>query len=288
MKSVTLAALTTPLHPTDMVDKHFGSLVMEDTRGDGPCVVMIHGLGGSSNTFEPLMPALVDYRVVRIDTPGAARSAFRPGARTIADLSRALTDALKAVKVERAFIVAHSMGTLMAQHMAVTAPARVSGMLLFGAMTEPPEAARRALKARAATARKEGMASIATAVANGSLSSATKNSNPAAFAFIRESLMRQDPYAYASHCLALSDVQAHELSDVQCPVTLVTGSEDPVTPPAMANALDANLPQSNLIMLPDVGHWPTIEAAKQSSRSLSTALSELKNSKTQISGAEHG
>ena len=271
-----------------MVDKHFGSLIMEDTQGDGPCVVMIHGLGGSANTFEPLMPELDDYRVVRIDTPGAARSAYRPSARTIADLSRSITEALKAVRIERAFIAAHSMGTLLAQHMVVTEPARVSGMLLFGAMTEPPEAARLALKARAVTAKKEGMASVATAVANGSLSSATKNSNPAAFAFVRESLMRQDPYAYASHCLALSEAQAYRLSDMHCPVTLVTGSEDPITPPAMARTLHADLPQSNLIMLPDIGHWPTIEAAQQSSHCLSTALTELKNTKTQTSGAEHG
>ena len=51
------------------------SPLMLDCAGDGDPVAMIHGLGGSSNTFQPLMAALSGYRVIRPDLPGAARSA---------------------------------------------------------------------------------------------------------------------------------------------------------------------------------------------------------------------
>jgi Predicted hydrolases or acyltransferases (alpha/beta hydrolase superfamily) len=56
-----------------MNDKQIGSLIMEDT-GKGEIVVMIHGLGGTSNSFQTLMKSLSGIRVIRPDLPGAGRS----------------------------------------------------------------------------------------------------------------------------------------------------------------------------------------------------------------------
>src|SRR5690606_25474440 len=78
-----------------MADIHLGSMVMEDD-GDGPAVVMVHGLGGTSNSFQTLMPALAGYRVLRPDLPGAGRSHYRPGVPGMAGLVAALKDALRA------------------------------------------------------------------------------------------------------------------------------------------------------------------------------------------------
>ncbi|HEY1227895.1 MAG TPA: alpha/beta fold hydrolase, partial [Ramlibacter sp.] len=39
-----------------------------------PVVVCVHGLGGSSNSWTPLMPALARHRVIRVDLPGSGRS----------------------------------------------------------------------------------------------------------------------------------------------------------------------------------------------------------------------
>ena len=39
---------------------------------------MVHGLGGSSGSFELLMPALGGFCALRPDLPGAGRSALRP------------------------------------------------------------------------------------------------------------------------------------------------------------------------------------------------------------------
>ena len=57
----------------------FGQTVLEVT-GEGFPVVMIHGLGGTSNMFQPQMQALSGYRVIRVDLPGSGR-APRPRAR---------------------------------------------------------------------------------------------------------------------------------------------------------------------------------------------------------------
>lgn len=238
-----------------MTDRRLGSMVLEDT-GDGPSVVLIHGLGGTSNSFEPLMPALAGYRVVRPDLPGSGRSGFRPGIDSIAALARTVTDALRAIGVSSAILIGHSMGTLLCQHMAVKAPERVSSMILFGAILEPPSAARASLLDRARSVQANGMADVASTIASGSV----KAESPVSHAFVRESLIRQSPEGYAAQCRALASAKALPHDRITCPVTLVTGREDPVAPPAMAEQLQQSLPNADLTLLPNTGHWPMIEA----------------------------
>ena len=54
-----------------------------EEEGEGPAVVCVHGLGGSSNTWTPLMPALARHRVIRVDLPGSGRSQRAEGALSI-------------------------------------------------------------------------------------------------------------------------------------------------------------------------------------------------------------
>ena len=48
--------------------------LVAEISGEGDPLVMVHGLGGTSNTFQPQMPALGDHRVIRVDLPGSGRS----------------------------------------------------------------------------------------------------------------------------------------------------------------------------------------------------------------------
>ncbi|MEX2408459.1 MAG: alpha/beta fold hydrolase, partial [Rhodovibrionaceae bacterium] len=183
-----------------MTDIRLGSLVAE-CHGEGTPVVMIHGLGGSSNSFQPLMAVLDGYQVIRPDLPGAARSALKPGLPGLKGLAQAVRDLLRTQNLGRAHFVGHSMGTLICQHLAVESPDLVDSLTLYGPILEPPPAARDAIRERAATARKDGMAGIAEAISQGSVAQAA---SPAMRAFVRESLLRQDPAGYAAHCDALA------------------------------------------------------------------------------------
>ena len=90
-----------------MVDIRIGSNVIE-AAGDGPAVVIIHGLGGSSNTFQLLMDALDGCRVLRLDLPGAGRSALRSGSNGLPGLMTPVREAMLAAGVTRAHLVGHS------------------------------------------------------------------------------------------------------------------------------------------------------------------------------------
>lgn len=254
-----------------MTDFRLGSLVAE-VAGDGPAVVMVHGLGGSSNSFQPLMAGLDSYRVIRPDLPGAARSALRPGQPTLMGLCQALHDLIRACGVASAHLVGHSMGTLICQYLAAAEPRLVSGLTLYGPILEPPAAARAGLKERATLARLEGMAPIADAVSQGSLSAATRRDNPAAAALVRESLLRQDAAGYAAHCEALAEAQPAGHGAIGCPTLLVVGADDPVAPPEMAGRLAGLIRGAEVEILPGCGHWPMIEAPGAAVRLLQSRL----------------
>src|SRR5437763_1714662 len=49
---------------------HIDKMAVED-EGEGEAIVCLHGLGGTSNTWTAVMPALAGYRVVRLDLPGS-------------------------------------------------------------------------------------------------------------------------------------------------------------------------------------------------------------------------
>ncbi len=236
-----------------------------EEEGEGDAVVCVHGLGGSSNSFTPLMPALARHRVVRVDLPGSGRSQDAEGPLSIEGFAAAVQAACARLGITRAHFIGHSMGTIVCQHLAVDAPTLVRSLALFGPLIAPADTARAAIRARAAKARQEGaagMQDITTALLDAALSADTRQRQPLAVAFVRESLMRQHGEAYARSCEALADAAPARVENISCPVLLVTGDEDSVAPPqavrAMAERLHAAR-RTRVVVLPRCGHWTPVE-----------------------------
>lgn len=242
-----------------MTDIRLGSMVTE-CNGAGSPVVMIHGLGGTSNSFAPLLDKLANYQVLRPDLPGAGRSATRPGQPGIAGLARSVCDMLNATGIKRASFVGHSMGTLICRHIATTQPGRVSRLVLFGAILSPTPTAAAALRARANQTLTEGMGPIADVVAAGSLANTRTDQQSVARAFVRESLLRQNPMGYATHCHALAAGITINDTSIDCPVTLIHGSDDRVASVDQAKTLQQKFGGAHLHVISNCGHWPMIES----------------------------
>lgn len=252
---------------------HLFERVAVEDEGEGDAVVCVHGLGGSSNSFTPLLPALARRRVVRIDLPGSGRSQRAEGALSIARYADAVVSACTRLGIARAHFVGHSMGCIVLQHVAVAAPALVRSLALFGPLIAPGDAARTAIRARAEKARggAAGMHEITEALLQASVSADTCQRLPLALAFVRESLMRQDGEAYARSCEALADAPAAAVDRIACPVLLVTGDEDVVAPPQAVRAMAEKLHAAGPVrveVLPRCGHWTPVERPEECQRAL--------------------
>ncbi len=261
---------------------HLVDRIAVEDEGDGDAVVCVHGLGGSTNTFTPLMPTLARHRVIRVDMPGSARSARVEGALSVARFVDALQSVCARLGIERAHWIGHSLGTIVCQHLAVATPKLVRSIALFGPLLAPPEAARIAIRARGAKARSEGTAGmheITLGLVNAALSADSRQRSPLAVAFVRESLMRQDPDGYARTCDALADAEPAAVDRIEAAVLLVTGDEDGVAPPQQVRALAEKLHRAKatrVVVLPRCGHWTPIERPDECARELRDFLATVR------------
>jgi 3-oxoadipate enol-lactonase len=191
---------------------------------------------------------------------------------SISGHAAAILQVLREMGVSRAHFVGHSMGTLVCQHIAAEMPGCVATLTLYGALTEPTDAARTGLGARAGVAREKGMAGIADQIIAATLAPRTHAENPAAVAFVRESILRQDPEGYARNCEALARAMATDPRRIIAPTLLITGDCDPVAPVSMAQTLADGIAGATLNVLDRCGHWVTVEQPGISSQKLAEHL----------------
>jgi 3-oxoadipate enol-lactonase len=245
--------------------------VAVEVDGEGDAVVLVHGLGGTSNNWTPVMGALARHRAIRPDLPGSGRSAKVEGALTIeryVDCVKAVCDRLG---VTRAHFAGHSLGTIVCFHLAARFPQLVRSLVLFGPLLAPPEAARPNIAARGAKARSEGVAgmqAIAEAIVQAATSTDTRAHKPVTVALVRESLMRQDPEGYARSCEALAAAQPVDTAAIKCPTLLVTGEDDAVAPPQTVRSIGDRIAGSRVVVYPRCGHWTTYERPEECAREL--------------------
>jgi pimeloyl-ACP methyl ester carboxylesterase len=248
--------------------------VVAEVEGEGFPVIMLHGLGGTSNLFQPQMVALRSYRVIRIDLPGSGRSPV-PQEPTFAGFAEQVTGVAKLFGVTQAHLVGHSMGTILCQMIAASSPDLVRSLTLLGALAEPTEATRKGLGARVQLARAEGMAPIAEQIVSGAISASTRSSQPVTVAFVRESIMRQNPEGYAKTCEALAASEAADPRLISAPTLLLTGADDAVNPPSVAEALRARISGASLRLITGAGHWLPVEKPAECNQRIADFLKRV-------------
>ena len=242
---------------------------MIEIDGAGEPIVFVHGLGGTSNSFQMLLGALAGFRCVRVDLPGSGRSPLPYDPLTIERFVEAVAQVMRTVCGAPAHLVGQSLGTNVCLHLTTRAPELVKSLSLFAPILEPTEAARQRLKDRARTARQDGMIGIAEAVAASGTSSASRAANALLAPFVRESHMRQGAEGFAQSCEALAEAQAADLRFLRCPTLIVTGDEDAVAPPGAAQAIADKVKGSKLRVLEHCGHWTPFERPQDCARLLS-------------------
>ena len=107
--------------------------------GEGPAIVLIHGLGGQLRNFTyALTDLLPGHRLILIDRPRSGYSTVpagvEPGLKDQADL---IARAIEALGLKRPLLVGHSLGGAIGLALALDHPGLVSGLALIAPLTQP-------------------------------------------------------------------------------------------------------------------------------------------------------
>lgn len=231
--------------------------------GQGRALVFLHGVGGNKESFAAHLPvfAAQGWRAISWDNPGYGDSAL-PAVFDWPHLADALRDLLDALKIDRAVVVGHSMGGMVAQEFAARHPERLSALVLFG--TSPAFGSKEGdFQKKFVGARlkplDEGksMTDVANAIVRGMMA---PNPPPSAVAAAIDAMGR---VPQATYRLAVQNLTTFERRDnlpkIAVPTLCLAAEYDTNATPAMMERMTAKIPGAAYRCMPGVGHLGNFE-----------------------------
>jgi pimeloyl-ACP methyl ester carboxylesterase len=228
--------------------------------GEGPPLVLLHGIGSAARSFRDQLDRLsAGYRVVAWDAPGYGGSPpLEAVAPTADDYAERLAAFLDALGIETCHLLGHSLGCLMAARFAVRHPARVLSLSLCSIATGHGLLAdgerKRLLAQRIDAVAQLGPAEMAR-------QRGPRLVAPGASAAILQRVIdtmatvRPDGYAQAARMLSTADIKA-DIARLMptLPLQIVYGEADIITPPARNLEVAALRPGVPVAVVPGAGH----------------------------------
>ncbi|KAH7914916.1 putative hydrolase [Hygrophoropsis aurantiaca] len=224
--------------------------------------VFIHGLGGSSTNYGPAIDAAglrAAHKVVTFDLEGHGLSPASAGQTSIEGYAESVRLVMDAAGVEKAVVVGHSMGGIIATTFAAQYPSRVEKLVLIGPVKAFAEAGVKALTARGESVLAGGMAAVADTVATAGVSQKTLASGHLAKHAVRASLLATPPAGYAHACSALTRAKDPEYARITAGTVILAGAEDKTCPEATVRFLAESIRGAEVVSFGDVGHWHLFE-----------------------------
>ena len=261
---------------TDLLTLGTGTLAYEVT-GEGPLVVLAHGLGDSRRSYRFLAPALVaaGYRVANLDLRGCGGSSVGWDGYSRTDIAGDLVALVRHLGGGPAVLVGQSISGGAVTIAAATAPDLVAGAVELAPFTRKVSYSLGGLL-RVSRYRRGFVLLARTLLGSRSawkgyldLAYPTKPADWDAELGRIDAMLREPGRmkALQAMCSASPTDAGARLADVRCPVLVVEGDLDPdfVDPRAEGEAVLADLPAGlgELAVLPGVGHYPHAQAPDQ-------------------------
>lgn len=256
-----------------------GSRIFVEECGSGPLMVLMHGLGGTTNAFQPLISHYSSrFTMLRFDFPGSGFSTFK-NAPSIPQFVSDLSSILAARETKEApVLVGHSLGSVVAMHHASRNLGKVKALVLIGAgrsASHIPAVVER-MTGLGATARKgiEGIrdSTIANNVA--------PSSSDLVRTILRQMISSQDAEGYAATCEAAC-AKSHvdpDYAAIKCPVVLIAGDQDKISPLERSEDLQGRIGgggEKVLLEVVHAGHQQVLEDTEGVVKGINKVLSLL-------------
>lgn len=212
--------------------------------GSGPLtVVLTHGLAAGEAIWARQVAALAPrYRVLTWDLRGHGRSAPNPAPCAIPDLAADLGAVLDAAGVDRAVVLGHSAGGVVAMQFALDHPARAAGLVLVGTASECNQRAHDFYQDLASIAETRGMDPVYRRLGVGSEAARQSPSDPTTFARVARAMASLNGAPLTPR-----------LGEIRCPTQMIVGEKDFLGAGGSV-ILHRQIAGSRLAIVPERGH----------------------------------
>lgn len=228
--------------------------------GQGPCLLLIPGLGGDHLAWAFQLPAFAARcRVVAFDNRGAGQSDAPDLPYTTRLMAEDALGVMDILGIARAHVLGVSMGGMIAQELALAAPDRVQSLHLGCTLARPDPFLRAVVSAwREVRVRLDRTTAI-RAMAPWLFAPTTYNQRPEFVERLLETALTHPfPQSLVGFLRQVEAVLHHDtydrLAGIRCPTLVSVGAEDTLVGPRFARELAARIPGATLEVVPEVGH----------------------------------
>lgn len=218
-----------------------GATIAFRDLGDGDALLLLHGFGGTGAMWNPLVSELSrHYRLIIPDLRGHGESTNPVGHFTHDDAAADILGLLDALDLESVGAVGFSSGGMTLLHMATSQPDRLEAIALVGTTPYLPEAAREILR---------GLDADAMPMSDLEAMGLVHGDTAQARYLLRQFADFEDSYTDVNFTPPL-------LSTITASTLVVHGDRDPFFPIAIPVEVYRAIPESYLMVFPDLGHEP--------------------------------
>lgn len=245
-----------------------------DLGGDGSDLLLVHATGFCAAVWAPMAERLTGHRRAALDVRGHGRSAIPAEGMHWHGTAQDVLATIDALGLDRPFGIGHSMGGASLLLAEQARPGTFRGLWVFEPIVFPP-AVREARGtgnplAEGARRRRPRFDSPAAAFANFSTKPPLSDLSPEALSmYVRHGFEPQPEGSVELRCRPEVEASTYEmgavhdgfdhLGEVQCPVTVVRGTDRTPGPAVFAPMIAERLPAGHLENHPELGHFGPLE-----------------------------
>ena len=233
--------------------------------GDGPPLIMIHGIGARRATFDGMVAGLKDrFTCITYDLRGHGLTPWTGGRFDLDDLVDDLEDLRARLGIASAHIAGHSLGGMIGPRYAHRYPERVKSLGIWSTAAFRTEDDSAKVRGVVAAMRDKGIGPVLDTLTARWFTDAFCAARPDVIEWRKKQVMDTPAEVF----LNVFDIYAETemapwLHEVKAPAQIITGENDGGCNPRLNQLIHQALPGSELVILPHLKHAIFIEATDQ-------------------------
>jgi 3-oxoadipate enol-lactonase len=239
-------------------------------------VLLLHAFPLHSGMWTRQIAALERrHRVVAVDYRGVGKSGVPPEASTMDLIAEDIRGVLAHLRIERAAVAGLSMGGYVAFELYRQAPGLFRGLALCDTKASADNEDGKATREKfARTALERGLGWVADEMVPKLL---RPSADPALVKEVRHLIAGCTPagVAAAQRGMARRPDSTATLAKVTCPLLVIVGQEDALTPPAEAEKMAKAVKGAKLVRIPEAGHLSNLDNPEAFNRALTEFVDGL-------------